>query len=226
MLTVNGITKYYDRQNGIENIHFSCQNGEAAAVIGPNGAGKSTLLRILAGVLKADAGSVMLDGCDTGDYKSRRQIGYMPDQMEFAQRLTVKNFLNLVSDYKFGGLFKEELEQAVVSFGLEAYRNQALHKLSMGNRKKTAMIAAFLGSPRLIILDEPTNGVDTSGIIALKQAVRTARDSGSIIIVSSHILDFLGSISDHYIFLKDGRIAAAEKANGNPEDRYRMLYLQ
>ncbi len=226
MLAVNGITKYYDGSNGIEDIHFSCQNGEAVAVIGPNGAGKSTLLRILAGVLKADAGSVTLDGCDMGAYESRRKIGYMPDQIELARGLTVKNFLYLVSDYKYGGQFKEELEQAVVTFGLAAYRNKAFHKLSMGNRKKTAMIAAFLGNPRLIILDEPTNGVDTSGIIALKQSIKAVRDSGSIVIVSSHILDFVSSISDHCMFLKDGKTAAVEKENKNLEERYRMLYLQ
>lgn len=225
MLAVNGLTKYYDGQNGIEDIHFSCQCGEVAAVIGSNGAGKSTLLRILAGVLKAEAGFVTLDGRDTGEYESRKLIGYMPDQMELARGLTVKNFLHMVSDYKYGGGFKEELEQAVAAFGLEACQNRAFHKLSMGNRKKAAMIAAFLGNPRLLILDEPTNGVDAAGIIALKQSIRAARDKGSIVVISSHILDFVSSISDSYIFLKDGRMAAVGKEGEELEERYRMLYL-
>ena len=225
MLAVNGLTKYYDGQNGIEDIHFSCQCGEVAAVIGPNGAGKSTLLRILAGVLKADAGFVTLDGCDTGEYESRKLIGYMPDQMELARGLTVKNFLYMVSDYKFGGGFKAELEQAVAAFGLETCQNRAFHKLSMGNRKKAAMIAAFLGNPRLLILDEPTNGVDAAGIIALKQSIRAARDKGSIVVISSHILDFVSSISNSYVFLRDGRMAAVGKEGEELEERYRMLYL-
>ena len=223
MLSVNEITKYYDEKNGIENIHFSCNNGEITAIIGPNGAGKSTLLKIMAGVLNADEGAVLIDGCDTREYENRRQIGYMPDKMELARGLTVKNFLNMVSDYKYGGQFKKEIEQAVFAFGLTEYQNQDFHKLSMGNQRKAAIIAAFLGNPRLIILDEPTNGVDTSGIIALKQSIRAAKNTGSIIIISSHILDFISSISDNNIFLKNGRIAAVEKENRKLEEVYQML---
>lgn len=225
MLSVNKVTKYYDGQNGIGNIDFSCKNGEAAAIIGPNGAGKSTLLKIMAGILKADEGSVLIDGFDTGKYENRRLIGYMPDKMELARGLTVKNFLHMVCDYKYGGRFREDAEQAVLMFGLEAYQNRAFQKLSMGNQKKAAIIAAFLGNPRLIILDEPTNGVDTAGIIALKQSIRAAREAGSILVVSSHILDFVSRISDINLFLKDGKIAAIEKENKNLEEKYRMLYM-
>lgn len=96
----------------------------------------------------------------------------------------------------------------------------------MGNQRKVAMLAAFLGNPRLIILDEPTNGVDTAGIIALKQAIRKAQDMGSIIIVSSHILDFVSKISDNNIFLKDGRIGAMEKESGKLEEMYQRLYCK
>lgn len=225
MLSVNEITKYYDGKNGIGNIHFSCEEGEVISIIGPNGAGKSTLLKIMAGVLKADGGSVLIDGHNTGEYETRREIGYMPDQMELARGLTVRNFLHMVSDYKYGGQFQEEIEQAFSLFGLSAYENQKFHKLSMGNQKKTAIVAAFLGSPRLIILDEPTNGVDTAGIIALKQSVKKAQEKGSIVVISSHILDFVSTISNRSIFLKDGRIAAVETGSEELEEKYRVLYL-
>lgn len=226
MLTVNGVTKYYEGRNGIGNIGFSCQDGEAAAVIGPNGAGKSTLLKIMAGALRADEGSVLIDGTDVQAPESRGRIGYMPDEAQLARGLTVKKFLTMVCDYKYGGGFKDEMGEAVSAFGLEEYLDRDFGKLSMGNRKKTMMVAAFLGNPRLVILDEPTNGIDTSGIIALKQAIRRARDMGGIVIVSSHILDFAGGISDVGIFLKDGGIAAVERDGRSLEERYRRLYAR
>lgn len=225
MLSINGVTKSYDGQNGIKDIDFTCRKGEVLALIGPNGAGKSTLLKIIAGVLRADKGSVLLDGCDTREYGNRKQIGYMPERVELASGLVVRDFLYMVSDYKYGGRFKEEVEQAIMLFGLAEYQNQEFRKLSMGNQKKAAIVAAFMGNPQLVILDEPTNGVDTLGIIALKQSIRTAQEKGSIVIVSSHILDFISKISDNNIFLKDGRIAAMEKENEKLEDKYKMLYL-
>lgn len=226
MLSVNGVTKYYDGQSGIRDIHFSCEKGEVIALIGPNGAGKSTLLKVMAGALRADEGSVLLNGCDTKEYENRKQIGYMPDRLELAHGLKVRNFLYMVSDYKYGGQFKEELEQAVALFGLTAYQDQEFQKLSMGNQQKAAIIAAFLGNPQLILLDEPTNCVDTMGIIALKQSIRAAQEMGSIVIVSSHILDFVSRISDTNIFIKDGGIAAIEKENEKLEDMYQMLYFR
>lgn len=224
MLTINDVTKCYDGQNGIRDIDFSCKKGEVIALIGPNGAGKSTLLKVMAGVLKADKGCVLLDGYDTREYENRKQIGYMPDKMELAYGLTLKDFLHMVSDYKYDGRFREETGQALSMFGLSDYQNQEFRKLSMGNQKKTAIIAAFMGNPPLIILDEPTNGIDTMGIIALKQAIKAAQEAGSIVFVSSHILDFVSTISDNNIFIKDGRIAAVEKDNLKLEETYKMLY--
>lgn len=224
MLSVEGVTKYYDGKTGIQDISFSCRNGEIAAVIGSNGAGKSTLLKIMAGVLKADTGSVLIDGCDTGEYKNRKQIGYMPDKMELARGLTVRNFLNMVSDYKYEGKYKEEWKQAVIAFGLELYQDREFGKLSLGNQKKAAIIAAVLGSPRLVILDEPANGVDAEGIAALKQTVKALQDLGSIVVVSSHVLDFLREISHTNIYLQDGKMAqkGTHLNGGRDEDSREM----
>lgn len=225
MLSVSGVTKHYDGKNGISDICFSCEDGETAAIIGPNGAGKSTLLKVMAGILKADEGSVLINGYDMREYANRKRIGHMPDRMELSRRLTPREFLHMISDYKYGGRFKEEIEQALSAFGLTEYQNQDFQKLSMGNQKKTAIIAAFLGDPQLIILDEPTNGVDTAGIITLKEYIRAAQKEGKIIVFSSHILDFTDGISDNNIFLKNGRIADATREKGKLEEKYRTLYM-
>lgn len=221
MLSVNGITKHYGEQMGVRNIQFSCGSGEIISVIGPNGSGKSTLLRIIAGILEADEGSVQLDGHDVKETAVRKATGYMPDSMELARGLTVRNFFHMISDYKYGGKYKEEFEKAMGKLGLLTYAQIAFDRLSLGNQKKVSMIAALMGNPLLVILDEPTNGVDTSGILALKQYIREAKKRGSIILVSSHILDFAESIADTAIFLKNGEIAATEKNRGQWESVYR-----
>ena len=224
MLSVNHITKLYDSQSGVADIHFACDAGKIISVIGPNGSGKTTLLKIIAGILKADTGSVSIDEYDTSEYMARRIIGYMPDSLSLAHGLTVKNFLYMISDYKYDGMFKDAIDQAVSEFGLSPYLNKAFGRLSMGNQKKVSMAAAFIGNPRLIILDEPTNGVDTSAILTLKQYIRTAQDNGSVIILSSHILDFAGGISDFCIFLKNGKIAAVEQKPRQLEETWKRLY--
>ena len=225
MLSVNGITKRYGERMGVRNIQFSCGSGEIISVIGPNGSGKSTLLRIIAGTLKGDAGSVLLDGHDAKETDVKRATGYMPDSMELARGLTVRNFFHMISDYKYGGKYKEEFEKAMKEFGLSSCEHTAFDRLSMGNQKKVSMIAALTGNPRLVILDEPTNGVDTSGILVLKQYIRETKKRGSIVLVSSHMLDFAESIADTAVFLKNGEIAATEKNRGQWENVYRRLYL-
>lgn len=225
MLTVKEITKSYAKKDGIQDISFTADEGDVVAVIGPNGAGKSTLLKIIAGVLRADAGSVRIGDLGISDFSARKTIGYMPENYELSHKLTVKCFLYMISDYKFEGKFKDAIDKSIADFGLAQYRDKPFAKLSMGMQKKAAMIAAFIGRPQLIILDEPTNGVDTSGILSLKNYVKAAKEDGSVIVISSHILDFVGSISDSNIFLKDGKIAAIEKCNENLERKYQRLYL-
>lgn len=225
MLSVKGVTKNYGHENGIEDVSFSCEAGEVVSVIGPNGSGKSTLLKIMAGVLAADQGSVWIDEHDTADFMTRKEIGYMPDDFELTHDLTVRNFLYMIADYKYGGGFKEDIRRAAGDFEVAEYWNRSFGKLSMGNKKKISMIAAFIGNPKLIILDEPTNGVDASGIITLKQYIETAAQRGSIVVVSSHMLDFVSKIAASNIFLKKGRLIAVENNKRQLEDIYRSLYL-
>lgn len=226
MLIVKEITKIYGEQAGIREMSFSAADGDVIAVIGPNGAGKSTLLKIIAGVLKADTGSAWIGDLNTADYSTRKSIGYMPEDYELSHKLTARCFLYMISDYKYEGKFKADIDKAIVDFRLAQSVDKPFAKLSMGMQKKVAMIAAFTGRPKLIILDEPTNGVDTSGIIALKQYIRAAKEAGSVLVISSHILDFVGSVSDSNIFLKGGRIAAVEKCKDILEEKYRQLYLE
>lgn len=225
MLEVREATKLYAHDFGINQMSFSAEKGEIISFIGPNGAGKSTILNIVAGALYPDGGEVLLDGQDVRASDTKKRIGYMPDIIQVNPKIKMKELLYIISDYKYEGRYKPEIERALADYKIVEYSNKKFGQLSMGTKKKLGMVIAFLGFPKLIILDEPTNGVDTEGILSLKDNITKAKENGSIVVVSSHILDFVGAIADRNIFLKNGEI---EKIAGDEEDLekiYERLYL-
>lgn len=225
MLEVKGIQKLYSPNVGIEDFSLVCNKGEIFSLIGPNGSGKSTVLKMILGSLKPDQGEVLLNQVNTLEFSVREKIGYLPENLRVGEKITAKELLYLVSDYKFKGQYKEHIEASIKRYKIEEHCHKAFNKLSMGTQKKIGIILAFMGCPDLIILDEPTNGIDTAGIIALKYDIIEAREKGGIVIISSHILDFVCSVSNKNIFLKDGLIGKIEESKNNLEDIYRQLYL-
>lgn len=225
LLEIKDITKLYSDEFGVKKVSFQAMEGRIISLIGPNGAGKSTVLNLIAGALYPNKGEVLLNGQDVRKSEVKKYIGYMPDNISVNPKIKTKELLHIISDYKYEGRFKDEIAQAMDDYKIQKYANMEFRKLSMGTKKKLGMIIAFMGMPPLIILDEPTNGVDTEGILKLKEKILKAKKNGSIIIVSSHILDFIGAIADQNIFLKDGRI---QKIAGKEEDLekiYQKLYL-
>ena len=225
LLEIRDITKLYSDELGVKKISFLAAEGKIISLIGPNGAGKSTLLNIIAGALYPNKGEVLLNSEDVRKPEAKKYIGYMPDNISVNPKIKTKELLYIISDYKYEGRYKTEIAQAMEDYKIQKYANIEFRKLSMGTKKKLGMIIAFMGMPPLIILDEPTNGVDTEGILKLKENIMVAKKKGSIIIVSSHILDFIDAIADQNIFLKDGII---QKIAGKEEDLekiYQKLYL-
>lgn len=225
MLEVSEISKLYSEYAGVRDISFQSPSSEVLALIGPNGAGKSTLLNMIAGVLKPDQGSILLDGMDVREIPTRRHLGYLPDQISANPQTKLLDLLYMVSDYKYHGGHRDQIGSGIRAYQLEDYCGMKFHRLSMGTRKKVGILMAFMGMPKLIILDEPTNGLDTNGILQLKQDISDAREKGSIILISSHILDFVGAIADRSLFLKDMRLGAVAEKDENLEEIYRKLYL-
>lgn len=225
MLDIKQVSKLYSATTGIKDISFTIESGTVAALIGPNGSGKTTLLNILAGILKCDKGEVYLDGLKIQEIEARRKLGYLPDTIVMNPRIKVIDLLYMVSDYKYNGAFKAMIENDLELYGISEYRNAKIGNLSMGVKKKVGTIIAFMGTPDLIILDEPTNGMDTLGILQLKNSIYKAKCGGSAIIVSSHILDFVGTIAEKSLFLKDTRLNTIVDKKENLEDVYKKLYL-
>lgn len=225
LLEIKDITKLYSDEFGVKKVSFQALEGRIISLIGPNGAGKSTVLNIIAGALYPNKGEVLLKGQDVRKSEAKKYIGYMPDNISVNPKIKTKELLHIISDYKYEGRYKTEIAQAMEDYKIQKYANIEFRKLSMGTKKKLGMIIAFMGMPPLIILDEPTNGVDTEGILKLKENIMKAKKNGSIIIVSSHILDFIGAIADQNIFLKDGRIQKIADKEEDLEKIYQKLYL-
>ena len=153
MLEIKDIDKIYSEGAGVKGISFSSEGGEILALIGPNGAGKSTLLNMISGVLCPDKGQILLHQRNVSDLETKKNIGYLPDQISVSPHIRMLDLLHLVSDYKYGGNYKDEIDKGILNYHLEKYCNEKFSKLSMGTKKKIGILIAFMGTPDLIILD-------------------------------------------------------------------------
>lgn len=230
MLEIKEISKYYGKNRGIMALNLNCKAGEVVSLIGPNGSGKSTSLRGIAGIMRLDEGKVLLDGNDTMFPATKKDIGYLPEKMSVDGKMTpyeVLEMVNVLKNDSFYGSEEESIQMMLHDFDLWKERHSKIRHLSVGMRKKLGIIIAFMGFPKLIILDEPTNGVDTKGIITLKKYMQRAKKKNCTILVSSHILDFISTISTTNIFLKDGRVAKILRCTEGVdlEEVYKSLYL-
>lgn len=230
MIQIKGITKNYGNNKGIRNLSLTCKNGEVVSLIGPNGAGKSTSLKGIAGLIKLEAGCVLLDQEDTLLADTKKKIGYLPEKAALDGNMTgyeMMEMVNVLKYHKFDGKEEEVIQKMLKDFDLWDSRHSKLKNYSVGMRKKIGIIIALMHFPKLIILDEPTNAIDTKGIITLKAYIEEAKERGSVIIVSSHVLDFLSSISTKNVFLNHGKVERIVESGENVdlEEVYKELYL-
>lgn len=206
-LIINNVTKLYDQTHGIKSISTMINPCEITAIIGPNGVGKTTLVKCIAGLLQVSQGEILLSGISTSNRICKPQIGYIQNDLDFYQKMTIYEILDFICTIKFSGKFRDEISPYLKKYTLYDQRNSYINELSMGMKKKLSIIMALIGDPKLILMDEPTNGVDTYGILQLKEDLTKCCYNGSIIIITSHVLDFLEKICSRCIFLKNGMIS-------------------
>lgn len=221
-LIIDNVTKLYNNHRGIKNIAATINSGDIIAFVGPNGAGKTTLAKSIAGLLRLSEGKVLLFGDDTASKICRPQIGYMQSDLSFYYRMTVYEILDFICKVKYGGRFSAEIDLYLKRYDLYGQRNILISELSSGMRQKLSIIMALIGDPKLIILDEPANGVDTYGIIQFKEDVLKRALNGSIVIITGHVLDLLEKICTRCIFLKEGQIAVDILMADNKMDLEKM----
>ncbi|RYZ34434.1 MAG: ABC transporter ATP-binding protein [Myxococcaceae bacterium] len=221
LLEVKGLRRDYGALRAVDDVTFSLEAGGILGFIGPNGAGKSTTLRILATLDVPTAGEVLLDGKSLVDApdKARPLLGYMPDRYGTYDDVTVREFLDFFARaYGLKGAQRRQRVESVMEFtGLNPLSEKLTTELSKGMRQRVALGRTLLHDPRLLLLDEPADGLDPRARIELRELLRALADQGKAVIISSHILTELAEICDSCVIIEQGRLLA----QGRVEDLLR-----
>lgn len=222
MITVEHLTKYYGDHLAVDDISFEISEGHVYGFLGPNGAGKSTTMNIITGCLSATAGTVTVDGHDIFEEPNaaKRCIGYLPEHPPLYLSESVLEYLRFVGEVK--GLKKQELEDQIdlvlEKTGTTEVQNRRIGDLSKGYRQRVGIAQALLGNPKVIILDEPTVGLDPIQIIEIRDLIKSLGKTHTVIF-SSHILSEVQAICDQILMIAHGRLVAF----GEPETLQRQL---
>jgi ABC-2 type transport system ATP-binding protein len=211
MIDVVGLTKYYGPIRAVEDLTFKIESGEIVGLLGPNGAGKTTFLKILTGYLHPDDGVVTVDGLDVLEHTREVQsrIGYLPETAPLYPELSVQAYLQMMADLR---LIPEEeqlrcISEAVYATGLENHLTRPIGELSKGFRQRVGLAQAILHHPKLLILDEPTVGLDPTQIVEIRHLIRRLSEH-STVLFSTHILSEVEALCDRAIILINGRVKA------------------
>ncbi len=211
MINVESLTKSYGQIQALRGIDFKVDSGEIVGLLGPNGAGKSTTIKILTGFLHPDAGAVEIDGLDvpTNTRAVQQRIGYLAENTPLYPSLSVQNYLKLMADMRDIPTSEQRplISEAIVAVGMQDYLTRPIASLSKGLRQRVGLAQAILHKPKLLILDEPTVGLDPTQVVEIRSLIRRLAEH-STILFSSHILSEVEAICDRVVILINGEIRA------------------
>ena len=212
MIEVSHLTKKYGHRLAVEDVSFAVADGGICGLLGPNGAGKSTIMNVLTGYLSATSGQVTVAGHPLPEEAdaAKKCVGYLPEQPPLYPEMTVQEYLDFAAELK--GVKKAERKEQVRSAarhtGLEKVLPRLIRSLSKGYRQRVGIAQALLGSPKLIILDEPTVGLDPAQVIEIRKLIRELGQAHTVIL-SSHILSEVQAVCQQVLILSKGRLAAS-----------------
>lgn len=211
MLAIEHIDKSYGDVEALKDVSFHIDDGEIVGLLGPNGAGKTTLIKILTGYLQPDAGSATINGLDvlTNTREVQAQIGYLPENAPLYPELSVQQYLKMVADMREMPASEQRahISEAVYAAGLQEHLTFRISELSKGFRQRVCLAQAILHKPKLLILDEPTVGLDPTQIIEIRTLIRRLSEN-STILFSTHILPEVEALCNRAIILMRGEIKA------------------
>ena len=222
MIEVRNLVKKYGNHLAVDHLNFTVQQGQIYGFLGPNGAGKSTTMNIMTGYLGATAGEVLINGHDIlkEPEMAKRSIGYLPEIPPLYMDMTVMEYLWFSAELK--KIKKDEIESAVeevVSLvQLEEVQNRLIKNLSKGYKQRVGLAQAVLGFPEIIILDEPTVGLDPKQIIEIRELIRELAKKHTVIL-SSHILAEVSEVCDHIMIISHGKLVASD----TPENLEKLM---
>lgn len=209
-IKVTNITKFYEQQKALDDVSFSIDKGEIVGFLGPNGAGKSTLMKILTGYLEPTSGEAMVNGSslETDKLQAQKGIGYLPENNPLYTEMYVREYLDFnASIYKVP---KNRIEEVIEQTGLLPEANKKIEQLSKGYRQRVGLANALLHDPEVLILDEPTTGLDPNQLVEIRDLIRETGKEKTIFL-STHIMREVEALCDRVIIINKGRIVADKK---------------
>ena len=230
MIEVKNVTKKYGKAVAVDDISFEIKEGGIVGLLGPNGAGKSTTMNMLTGFIEQTEGEIIVDGYNMlkKPKKAKREIGYMPEGVPLYMDLTVKEFVTYMAEIKKVNKKerKEKVEKIIEQTGLKDVEKKLVKNLSRGYKQRVSMAGALVGEPKILILDEPTVGLDPKQITEIRNLIKDLGKTHTIIL-SSHILSEVSQICNKVIIINKGKIVAVDTPENleNKVSNNNMIYV-
>ena len=213
MIELKNVTKKYGNFKAVDNISFKIEKGEVVGFLGQNGAGKTTTMKMITGLIEPTNGEIFIEG-EKISRKSRKCIGYMPENTPLYQELTVKEFIDYMAELK--GLKRQERKQQVkkliTDLGLADVENKLIRNISRGYKQRVSLSGALIGNPDILILDEPTVGLDPKQVIEIRNLIKSLRKNHTVFI-SSHILSEISQMCQKVIIINKGKVVDIDTPN-------------
>lgn len=213
-ITVNNLTKNYGAQKAVDDISFTVNKGEIVGFLGPNGAGKSTTMKIITGYLTGNAGTTTVCGIPVTENsnETKKKIGYLPEANPLYYDMYVREYLDFITNIHTVKNKKEKIEEVIKTVGLTVEANKKIGQLSKGYKQRVGLAAALIHDPEVLILDEPTTGLDPNQIIEIRELIKKL-GADKTVLFSSHILQEVQAICDRVIIINKGKIVADDLVN-------------
>lgn len=204
MIEIENLYKKFGKNEVLSGLDLNIQKGGIFAVLGPNGSGKTTLIKSILGMVIPNKGTILVSGATIKkNWKYRQEIDYLPQIANFPGNLKVKELIRMIKDLRQ----RESIEGKLIAlFKLEPFLGKKLSTLSGGTKQKVNIVLAFMFDNPLLILDEPTTGLDPASLISLKELIQKEKAAGKTILITSHIMQFVAEVADEIVYLLEGKI--------------------
>lgn len=205
MISFKEVTKKFGKLQALNRVTLDLVNGNSYALIGPNGSGKTTLIKSVLGMVLPTSGEILVDGKSIrNDWHYREKIGYMPQIGRYPDNMRIGQLFDMIKNIRKNAVDLDE--ELVIAFRLETMLDKRMHTLSGGTRQKVSAALAFLFNPPVLILDEPTAGLDPVSAEFLKEKIQKERERGKLIIITSHIMSDLDDLANEVVYLEEGNV--------------------
>ena len=227
-LQINNLSKRYGMQQVLQGLSFTIEKGQIVGFLGPNGAGKSTTMKLITGFLTPDSGSVLLDDVDVQKSKLQlqRMIGYLPEHNPLYLDMYVRESLAFTAHlYGMGNSAKSRIDEMIERTGLQTECSKKIGQLSKGYRQRVGLAQALIHDPQVLILDEPTTGLDPNQLLEIRSLIQDFGKERTVLF-STHIMQEVTAICDRFLVLKKGQLVADQAVNGMSPNQLEELFRE